>query len=144
MQDSTNTATGDRRLIYGLAILQFFIGIGAIAGGLGIVLDPSGSSIGLPIELLDETPFADFLIPGLVLLTVNGLGSTVGGVLTLRRNRYAGLVAIALGIFLVAWIVIQVLWIRGLGWLHAFYFFLGLAEAIYGNRLRILATDGHR
>lgn len=138
MQDSANTTAGDRRRIYGLAIVQFFIGIGAIAGGLGMVLDPSGAGMGLPIELLDGTPFSTFLVPGLVLLTINGLGSTVGGVLTLKRHRYAGEMSMALGIFLVAWIGVQSFWIQSIHWLHVLFFFLGLAEILDGNRLRKL------
>lgn len=139
MADSTKTASADRRLVYGLAILQFVIGIGAVAGGVGMVLDPSGSSMGLPIEMLEASPFSDFLIPGLVLLAVNGIGSIVGGILTLKRYRYAGEVSMALGVFLTAWIVLQVFWIQDWHWLHVLYFFLGLAEILNGNRLRKLS-----
>jgi hypothetical protein len=71
MKDSTKTAMGDRRLVYGLAVIQFCIGISAIVGGLGMVLDPSGSSMSLPPDMLEASPFSDFLIPGLVLLTIN-------------------------------------------------------------------------
>ena len=105
---------------------------------MGMVLDPSGSSMGLPIEMLEPSPFSDFLIPGLVLLIVNGIGSIAGGILTLVRYRYAGEVSMALGVFLVAWIVVQAFWIRDVHWLHALYLFLGLAEITNGNRLRKL------
>lgn len=137
MTDHTEQATRDRRLVYGLTALQGFIGISAVGGGLGMVMDPSGSGMGLPIEMLEKTPFPDFLIPGLVLLIVNGLGSIVGSILTFRRYRRAGEIAMALGAFLVAWIVIQIWWIGGgLHWLQALYFFLGIAEVYLGNRLR--------
>ena len=57
-----------KSLFNGLGVLQAFIGVGAVAGGLGLSLDPSGESHGIPLELLEETPFATFLIPGIVLL----------------------------------------------------------------------------
>jgi hypothetical protein len=75
-------------------------------------------------------------VPGIFLLLVNGVGSVVGGVASFRRHHLAGEVAIALGAVLVAWIVIQVWWIRGLHWLHYLYFCLGAIELALGLRLR--------
>ena len=81
--------------------------------------------------------FPDFLIPGLFLFTVNGLGSMVGDALSFARNRYAPKAAIALGAILVAWIIGTV------HWLHLLYFTLGLMELAIGLfvvRLRKLAA----
>ena len=69
-----------KNLLNGLGALQAFIGVGAVAGGLGLALDPSGESVGIPLELLAETPFTTFLIPGIVLFAVNGLGSLTGAI----------------------------------------------------------------
>ncbi len=90
----------------------------------------------MPLEMLKYSPFSDFLIPGILLLLVNGLGSIAGSVLSFRLNRYAGLTAFALGSFLVAWIIIQVYWIHDFHWLHALYFSLGIIELILGYLLR--------
>ncbi len=119
-----------------LAVLQAFIGIGAVAGGLGLALDPSGESLGMPLELLEETPFATFLIPGIVLFAVNGLGSLTGAIASFVRHRYAGHVAIALGAFLVAWILVQVYWFAGFHWLHWLYLGLGIVELALGWSVR--------
>ena len=135
-----------KRLAIGLGALQVFIGLGAVAGGLGLALDPSGKSVGIPLELLKSSPFTTFLIPGIVLFTVNGLGSLVGAVLTFTRHRFAGKMAMALGAFLVAWIVIQVYWVGGIHWLHLFYFILGLLEFALGwsvkKNARVQESDG--
>ena len=64
-------AHSPRRLLLGLGCLQIFIGIGAVAGGFGLVSAPDGSALGLPLELLEHSPFRDYFIPGLVLLVVN-------------------------------------------------------------------------
>ena len=124
-----------KRLRYGLGALQVFIGVGAVAGGLGLVLDPSGESLGTPIELLDRTPFATFLIPGIVLFIANGLGSVAGALASFASQRYAGEMAVALGAFLVAWIAVQVYWMEP-HWLHALYFGLGILEAALGWSMR--------
>ena len=125
-----------KRLLYGLGVLQVVIGVGAVAGGLGLVLDPSGASLGLPRELLAKTPFATFMIPGIVLFVVNGLGSLLGAVASFTRYRYAGETAMALGAFLVAWILVQVYWMSGGHWLHWLYLSLGMVEVILGWSVR--------
>ncbi len=124
-----------KSLPYGLGVLQVLVGLGAVAGGLSLVLDPSGASLGTPIELLEKTPFATFLVPGIVLFTVNGLGNLGGAVASFTRRRYAGEIAVALGAFLVAWIAVQVFWM-GPHWLHALYFGLGILEAALGWSVR--------
>ncbi len=76
-----------KSLFNGLGILQAFIGVGAVAGGLALVLDPSGATLGVPLELLEETPFATYLVPGIVLVAVNGLGSLAGAAMSFTRHR---------------------------------------------------------
>jgi len=125
-----------KNLFNWLGVLQAFIGIGAVAGGLGLVLDPSGGNLGMPLDLLEDTPFATFLIPGIVLLAVNGLGSLTGAIGSFTRHRYAGHAAIALGAFLVVWILVQVYWFSGFHWLHWLYLSLGIVELALGWSLR--------
>ncbi|MFC1799377.1 hypothetical protein ACFL2Z_00485 [Candidatus Eisenbacteria bacterium] len=125
-----------KRLAIGLGALQVFIGLGAVAGGLGLALDPSGANLRMPLEMLEDSPFTTFLIPGIVLFAVNGLVSLAGAVLTFTRRRYAGELAMALGAFLVAWIVVQVYWVHGIHWLHWLYFILGLLELALGWSMR--------
>ena len=122
-------------LFKGLGLLQAFIGVGAVAGGLALALDPSGTSLGMPLEVLEKTPFATFLVPGIVLFAVNGVGSLVGAVASFKRHRYAGETALALGAFLVLWIVVQVYWMEP-HWLHMLYFSLGVLEAVLGWSVR--------
>ena len=125
-----------------LGVLQVFIGLGAVAGGVGLALEPSGANLGIPLALLENSPFSSYLVPGIVLLTVNGFGSLLGAAASFRRHRYAGETAMALGIFLVAWIVLQVYWFAGSHWLHALYFGLGLLEFVLGWSLRNARREG--
>lgn len=51
-----------------LVALLAFWGVGAIGGGAFLASAPDGSNIGFELDLLEGTPFPDFLIPGLILL----------------------------------------------------------------------------
>lgn len=116
-----------RSLVW-LGVVQIFVGIWGFAGGLGLALDPSGAKVGIPLEYLADSPFDDYLIPGIVLFVVNGLGSLVGALVSFNRRRYSGEVGLALGAFLVIWILVQFYWVAWFHWLHALFLSLGLLE----------------
>jgi len=120
----------------GLGALQAFIGLGALGGGFMLVRDPSGSALGLPMSFLEGSLFPDFLVPGMFLLAVNGVGSMIGAGLSFTRRRYALEIAIVLGVILVAWIVIQVVIISSFHWLQVLYFILGVVEIGIGLHIR--------
>ena len=121
----------EARLARALGVLQVFIGVGAVAGGGTLIWDPTGGALGLPASLLQDTPFSDYLVPGVALLAVNGIGSLAGAWASFGRRSVAGALALGLGLFLMAWIAAQVWWI-GFGWQHLFYFVLGAVEAGLG------------
>ncbi len=90
---------------YALVVLQIFIGITAVLGGIGLVSDPSGAKMNVPLELLKNSPFANYLIPGLVLLLVIGVGHVVVGIIAFLRHRYSGNMAILFGAFLALYMI---------------------------------------
>ncbi len=125
-----------KRLGTVLGILQVVIGVGAVPAGISLILDPSGAGVGQSLEALEGSPFPNYLIPGLFLLGVNGIGSLIGALLTFRRQPLAALTAIGLGAFLMAWVVVQVLSMGPpLHWLQVLYFVLGGVELILGWQL---------
>ena len=130
-----STRSNRKRLATVLGILQIFIGIGAVPAGIAMISDPSGRGLGMSLDMLANSPFTDFLIPGVFLLAVNGIGSLLGGIASFRRHRFAGEIAAGLGTFLMVWIAAQVWWM-GVHWLHVLYFVLGLVELTLGLRLR--------
>ena len=137
------TTNGKRKVYFGLGSLQAIIGIGAMGGGFMLVKDPSGIALGVPLSLLEGSPFPNFLIPGIFLLAVNGVGSMIGAGLSFRRRRYAQEIAIVLGAILAAWILIQVVIIKSFSWLHILYIILGVVElgiGLYIRRHRDKAT----
>ena len=124
-----------KRLSLVLGVLQIFIGIGAIPAGFIMIVDPSGQKLGMYVQMLSNSPFANFLIPGLFLFSINGLGSLIGGIMSIKRAKLTELFAIGLGTFLIIWLLVQFYWI-GFHWLQAFYFALGIVELLLGLRIR--------
>lgn len=117
-------------------ILQFFIGIGAFVVGLLMMVNPGGDDTIMPLSLLDRSPFQDFLIPGIILLTFNGLGNIFASVLSFRRHKLAGWAGIFFGFGLMIWIFVQITMIGGGHWLQYLYFSLGVVEVVLGIFIR--------
>ena len=119
-------------LPFGTAALLLFVGIAAIAGGLGVLLDPSGESLGVSVDLLINSPFKNFLIPGIVLFTIIGLTNLLVSFLTFKQHLLSGGATIILGFIMIIWIVLQVYWIGWLTSLQPTFLIIGFAEIILG------------
>lgn len=119
-----------------LAVMQVFNGLSALAGGFGLMSDPSGEALAMKTDWLEGTPFSSFLFPGIVLFVVNGLGNTAGAVITFRKNKLAAKVGMAFGIIMMGWIVSQVLFIGYMSFLQPLYFATGLLQFAFGYFLQ--------
>jgi hypothetical protein len=109
-------------------IIQIFVGLSALVSGALLIIGPSGALLHLPPDMLKDTPFHDFLAPGVILFLVNGVGQLVAGILSIRRHRFAGYVGAVFGMGLMIWIFVQVNMIGGRNILQYSYFTLGLLE----------------
>lgn len=137
-----NEKIKNKFVLYALGVLQIFIGITAVMGGFGLVSDPSGTKMDVPLALLKNSPFTDYFIPGLVLLVVNGAGNVLAGIVTFLRNRYAGILAVFFGTFLTLYMATEV-WFIGLqNFSQPLYFILGVGELILGLKIsKSVKTD---
>lgn len=118
-------------------VLLFFNGASAILGGGGLILDPTGVSMQMPIELLDFSPFNSFLIPGIILFTVNGLFNLYVGILGIRKNKMFPSLTILCGSFLTAWLTIQIVIIKDFyPPAHLPYYLIGIMMIFLGFKLR--------
>jgi hypothetical protein len=66
------------------------------------------NNIGMPISMLEGSPFGDYLIPGLILMMVVGVFPLTVFVGLLLRSRPAWWLSIAVGAGLIIWIVTEV------------------------------------
>lgn len=109
-------------------VLQILVGMSAAISGVLMVLFPSGDLFQMPLEMLKNTPFQSFLIPGFILFLVNGVGQLWASVLTFQKHRLAGLFGAVFGIGMMIWIFVQVSLIGGGHLLQYIYFFIGVIE----------------
>ena len=113
-------------------ILLVFTGISACFGGIVLMMDPTGSIIQMPVELLKQSPFTNFLIPGLILLIIIGIGSIVTTVFVISKNKYFPKIITASGSALIIWIITQIFMLQSLSYLHFVYGGIGLILLILG------------
>ena len=121
-----------------LIFWTLFIGVGAVAGGLSMILDPSGKTLHMDGMLpyfqvlpFAKTLFQDFLFSGFALLIVNGLTNLTAAVLLLRRKKLGVILGGVFGVTLMLWICIQ-FYIFPLNFMSTAYFIFGLCQALTG------------
>ena len=87
--------------------LEVFTALGAIPVGIQLLRDPSGAAIGLPADWIEATPFGTYLVPGLYLLVMNGVGMLAVAGLSVARHPSAPWLTGILGMGLLIWILVQ-------------------------------------
>ena len=128
------------KALYVLTGLSVFHGISALFGGSMLLRNPTGAWLQMPPANLENTPFADYLMLGLILFCVLGVyplvlahglrGKRSWRILArleaLTGIHWAWLASLSAGVALVIWIVVQG---RMIGFDHplqAIYLSLGL------------------
>ena len=121
-----------------LLFWTLFIGLGAVAGASGMLLDPSGKAMGMDAMLpffqvlpLAEYLYQDFMFPGIALLIVNGLTNLTAAVLLLLKRKSGVILGGVFGITLMLWICIQFV-IFPLNFMSTSYFIFGFCQAVTG------------
>ncbi len=115
-----------------LIAFLFLTSINALISGLLFILDPSGNLMGMTTDYLKASPFTSFLIPGIVLFTVNGIMNLVAGISLIKRKPYASSLAILQGMLLIGWIIIQVLIVKDINMLHISMLAIGVSFVLGG------------
>jgi hypothetical protein len=123
-------------------VLELLLSIGALAGGLVLIVTPRGEIMPLPLSALAGSPFETYLGPGLILFTVLGLGPLIAARLAWIRHPLAPLAAFVVGAALLIWVAVE---IAIIGYsneppLQAIY--LALGAVITGVALGWLARTG--
>lgn len=123
---------------YVLLFWTLFIGIGAVAGALGMLVDTTGKAMGMDAMLpyfqvlpFSDVLFQDFAFSGWALLIVNGLTNLTAAGLLLAGKKQGVILGGVFGVTLMLWICIQ-FYMFPLNFMSTVYFFFGLAQAITG------------
>ncbi|MFC1874867.1 hypothetical protein ACFLY3_01745 [Chloroflexota bacterium] len=113
-------------------IIQMLIGLGGLASGLMFIIAPDGSLMGISTEVLIDTPFKDYLIPGILLLTFIGLSHIIAASLSFANNRFSHYLDIAIGFAMAIWIIVQLLMIGYESFLQPLILILAIIEILIG------------
>jgi hypothetical protein len=116
--------------------LLAFLGLSAIGGGGALVISPSGKLLGgLPLSILERSPFNNFLVPGIILFVILGIMPSLLVLALLKKPsslfaerfnlfkdmHWAWTFSIYLAFALIIWIQVETIYIQGVGWLQTFY-----------------------
>ena len=124
-----------------LLVLLALLGVGALFGGGVLIISPSGQLFGMPLSMLDNSPFSNFLIPGIILFTVLGLFPCLLVFALLKKpdNKLAERInffydmhwswsfSIYVGFALIIWIQLEMVFVNGVHWSHTLYMFWAVA-----------------
>jgi len=123
-----------------LIALLGFLSLGAFYGGIVLIISPDGSFFNMPSELLSNSPFKSFLIPGIILLTTFGIFPifVIYGLIKkpeikilnklnlLYDYHFAWTFAVYIGFGQIIWINIQTLIFNSVDIIHTIYSSLGI------------------
>ena len=104
--DRTRAPLG--RVAKGALALEVLLSIGAIGGGLILMVAPRGEIMPLPLSALAGSPFDTYFVPGLILFGVLGLGPLVAARLAWLRHPLAPTAAFIVGVGLLIWVAVEV------------------------------------
>ncbi len=121
-----------RSIFIWLGILEAFIAVGAIPAGLLLIMHPDGSSVGLNVDLLKNSQFHNYLIPGLFLFFVNGMCQAFAAILAFKKHKSVAPVTLFLGMMLLIWVCVQVYSIGYLSFMQPMFFIIALLELSMG------------
>lgn len=119
-----------------LFILLAFVALTSLISGLIMMSDPEGAILNMPVSLLQGTPFRDFLIPGIILATVVGGVNLLAVAYNLNRHPSRYNWALAGGLMITGWIVVQMLLIQMANWLHFLYLGIGILIILTAYQLK--------
>lgn len=138
MEDSTNQKPITCKL---LILWHILLGVGAVFGGLVLIIDPSGGLLKMPMAFLENSPFNNFLIPGIILLVILGVFPLIISYALITKwdwkvaNRlnifsemhWSWAYSLYIGFALIIWITVEGFIMKQIATIHVVYIFLGLA-----------------
>ncbi len=126
-----------------LIFWTLFIGLGAVAGAVGMLVDPSGKAMGMDAMLpyFQKLPFADVLFrdlrfSGVALLVVNGISNLTAAALLFAKRKSGLFLGGLFGVTLMLWICIQ-FYMFPPNFMSTIYFVFGFLQAVTGYTAQV-------
>jgi uncharacterized membrane protein YqjE len=122
-------------------IVLGFLSLGAIGGGVVLMISPSGELLGIPLSEFKNIPFNSYLIPGIILFVVLGFIPLLLIIALLKKpesklaeqiNIYKDMhwswtYSIYIAFILIGWVHVELIFLQGVvHWLHTFYMFYAI------------------
>ena len=121
--------------------LEFATSLGALTGGLMLIVRPDGAILRAKLSALTGSPFGDWRVPGILLGMLGGGGFLLGGLLQTRGWVRAREVSIVCGIGLVGFEIAELAWI-GFQPLEVLFVLVGLAVTSLAIRQKSQISHG--
>jgi FtsH-binding integral membrane protein len=118
-----------------LFLLVSFTALTALSSGILMIYNPSGSFFQMSESLLNGTPFKNFLVPGIVLALLVGGTNLAAVILNLMRNKNRYNWAIAAGVMISGWIIVQMILISAFSWFQLLYLVIGILTILLAYQL---------
>ena len=113
-------------------VLMMVTALNALATGYSFMVDPSGAGLGMSTSFIQNSPFTDFFIPGIILFIFNGLTNIVTSIIAIRKGKDYSLLISLQGLILLGWIIIQFTMVEIFHPLHLIMGIIGACLIIIG------------
>lgn len=123
------------RLRYLAIFLLIILSFSALFGGGLLIKDKSGQILKLDLNWLQDSPFKNYLIPGLILFILIGLGSLATVLTGMIGKRYFPVGTLLCGGMLTIWITVQMAMFQSMHPLQISFLLLGILLLLIGWKL---------
>ncbi|MDF2536783.1 MAG: hypothetical protein K0R18_2945 [Bacillales bacterium] len=119
-----------------MILLYSILALGAFISGGMLIIDPSGKSMGLTRDLLNNTFFHNYLIPGILLFGVIGLSQVLAAIKLKSGGAYTKEMILFAGFSILSWIVVQLSMLGYVFFLQAIILIVAALELLYAIKYK--------
>ena len=120
-------------------VTLIFTGLSGVIGAIPLIVNPGGEPWNMPQSVLQYSPFRSYLVPGIILLSANGLLSFWVLWMTVSRHPEFGWWVIMQGVVLLGWLIVEVVMLRLMVWPH--YMYGAVAIVLVTSGIAIVRTN---
>ena len=119
----------------------------SLFGGMQLITDPTGSSLGFPFYLLNDTVFTDYLVTGWILVSTIGVFSMVIITCIFIKTSFYSFLIMVQGVIMCIYVFIMILLLGDAFMIEYLFLLLGIGLIGLGalqHQRKIVVEAGHR